>query len=674
MLRLSFLLYVFILLELTLQAQDTLELTPLSVQLDDVVVTAQYAPTDVRNATHNVTVIQQKEWREQGLVTLSELLQRQLTLNVTPDPILGNGLSIQGLGGQNVQIMIDGVPVVGRLGGNVDLTQLDLSRFVRVEIVAGALSARYGTNAAGGVINLITAKEQAGRAHFEVGGQYESVDLDRQFARAGYRLGDFQISGGVQRYRARFAPLANLRAGTLPWNPKDQYGYDATVRYRPSDSLDLSYSYRNFAERVGMYGEVRRPRFRPYAQDQFFDTYREDHALSGTYRISPDWSLDLTAGHNTFERFRTSERRDLDPDTTGLVAGEQDTTEYTGTLVRTSLVYGGPGKISAQIGLEYLRETGTGGRILDEESADGRAVLTNAATWIGVNYDVLPRWTLEATTRVGYNSRYRHPIVPALHLLFKPNHRTRVRAGYARGFRAPAVQELFFNFIDVNHFIVGNTELNAERSWNGRLSVDWDGTTRLPVQLSGELFYNRIRDRITLADVDDGRFSYVNLSDYGTHGLTLRGTYSPSPALTMTAGGALTRLQNNLANSEEGSELPGFRNLYEWRNELAFTPPGTGFSFRLDHRYVGRMDRYAFEADGSITQGFIGDYHLLHLTTNKRFWEDRLTLNVGVKNLLNRSRVPVTGGSGGGAHAGGGGGQLIDFGRSAFVGVVWRWE
>ncbi|MEO0734658.1 MAG: hypothetical protein AAFZ52_17620, partial [Bacteroidota bacterium] len=73
-----------------------------------------------------------------------------------------------------------------------------------------------------------------------------------------------------------------------------------------------------------------------------------------------------------------------------------------------------------------------------------------------------------------------------------------------------------------------------------------------------------------------------------------------------------------------------------------------------------------------ISQGCIGDYHLLHLTAQQNFWENRLALTAGVKNLLNRDRVPVTGGSGGGAHSGGAGGRLVDFGRNFFVGVRLR--
>ncbi|NJC26766.1 TonB-dependent receptor plug domain-containing protein [Neolewinella antarctica] len=653
---------------LTAQTPDSLVL---SVTLDDIVVTGQYAPTEARNAVHKVTVINNREWKEQGLMNLSELLQRQLTMNVSTDPILGNGLSIQGLGGQNVQIMIDGVPVIGRLGGEIDLTQLDLSRFARVEIITGSLSARYGADAAGGVINLITAQEQGGDWKLEAGGQYETIDLDRQYFRLGRKVGDFQVSGGLNRYQARFAEVDSLRAGAVPWNPKDQFGWDVGLRYRPNDSLSIRYEYRRFDETLSLYGAVRRPQFRPYVQDQFFDTGRRDHALSANYRVSPYLTADLVAGLNAFDRLRTTERRDLEPDTTSLVPGEQDTTRYTGQLLRLSLASTTGKKFDAQLGLEYRRETGSGGRILDTATLSKEPILTNAAAWLGLSYRPHADLTVEVTTRFGYNNRYAHPFVPALHLLWKPTPAWRWRASYAAGFRAPSVQELFFNFVDINHFIVGNKELAAEKSTNLRLGGEWGGSGKLPIQVSGEVFYNHLTDRITLADVSDGRFSYVNLAEYETHGVLLQFDYQAGEKITYSGGGALTRLTNAVA--VEDSSLPGFTGLFEWRNELTYRMPRAKMTLRVDHRYVGRRDRYQLSPEGSVTQGFIGDYHLLHLTANKAFWGDRIRLSAGVKNLLNRDRVPVTGAGEGGAHSGGTGSQLIDYGRNFFVGIAVGW-
>lgn len=662
------LLIILLLLGGTLSAQneDTLLL---SVDLADIVVTAQYAPTDVRNAVHNVTVLKLEEWRQQGVVTLAGLLQRQLTMSVTPDPILGSGLSIQGLGGQNVQIMIDGVPVVGRLGGEIDLNQLNLSRFVRVEIIAGSLSAQYGTDAAGGVINLITAKEQAMPWKLETGGQYESVGYDQTYLRVGRQLGDFQVDGGVNRISARYGSVDSIRAGVVPWNPKNQVGGDMNLRYRPTDSLSIHYGYQTFTERLSLLGPVRRPQFRPYLVDQLFDTERNDHSLSANYQFASNWTANFVGGLNHFTRHKRTQRLDIEPDTTSLQLGGQDTTRYTGQLARLSVSSTTNGRFDVQVGLEYRRETGAGGRILDVQTLDREPIIRNAAAWAGLTYRPLPTWTVEATARVGHNNRYSHPVIPALHVLWKPRPELRFRASAASGFRSPSLQELFFNFIDGTHFITGNQRLLAERSRNLRLSGEWSSNNNLPITVSGEFFHNEVSNRITLADVDQGRFSYVNLSNYQTHGLSSTIQAEPLQNLKISLGAAITRLLNPLANSEQ--DVPQFLSLGELRLEANYLHAKTGISLLLDHRYVGRRDRYQLTAEGSVISGFVGDYHLLNFTGNKSFLDDRINLNVGVKNLLNRERLPITGGGGGGAHSGGGsgGGQLIDLGRRIFVGL-----
>ncbi|MBK9274597.1 MAG: TonB-dependent receptor plug domain-containing protein [Flavobacteriales bacterium] len=86
--------------------------------------------------------------------TLGEALRNELTVRLGQDNILGTAVSMQGLGGENVKVLVDGVPVIGRQDGNLDLAQLDLTGIERVEVVEGPLSVNYGTNALAGTINL----------------------------------------------------------------------------------------------------------------------------------------------------------------------------------------------------------------------------------------------------------------------------------------------------------------------------------------------------------------------------------------------------------------------------------------------------------------------------------------------------------------------------------------
>ncbi len=103
----------------------------------------------------------------------------ELNVRLQNDPNLGSFLQMQGLSGQNIKILIDGVPVVGRVSGSIDLNQLPLTEVERVEIVEGPMSVLYGTDALGGVVNLITrdsrcAWEVRGLAHYESVGIHDT--------------------------------------------------------------------------------------------------------------------------------------------------------------------------------------------------------------------------------------------------------------------------------------------------------------------------------------------------------------------------------------------------------------------------------------------------------------------------------------------------------------------
>ncbi|MFN3876528.1 MAG: TonB-dependent receptor plug domain-containing protein, partial [Flavobacteriales bacterium] len=134
------------------------------LRLGEVVVTGQYAPGSAEAAVHKLRVIDAQRIRRMAAQHLGDALRDQLNLRLAQDNVLGASVSMQGLGGENVKVLIDGVPVTGRQNGNVDLSQLDLAGIERIELVEGPLSVSYGTNALAGTINLITKKSGAAPA------------------------------------------------------------------------------------------------------------------------------------------------------------------------------------------------------------------------------------------------------------------------------------------------------------------------------------------------------------------------------------------------------------------------------------------------------------------------------------------------------------------------------
>ena len=143
-----------------IQKEKIYELNEIYIPLDETVVTAQYAPGSTEKSVHKMKVISRKEIDARGSVNLRDVLANENNIRISQDNVLGSSLSMQGISGQNVKILLDGVPLIGRLNGNLDLSQINLNNIERIEIIEGPLSVNYGTDALAGTINLISQNNQ----------------------------------------------------------------------------------------------------------------------------------------------------------------------------------------------------------------------------------------------------------------------------------------------------------------------------------------------------------------------------------------------------------------------------------------------------------------------------------------------------------------------------------
>ena len=126
--------------------------------IEEVVITANYKPTGIDKSINPVRILNMDKLQTIGVQNVADALKFQGSINVVQDNLIGTQTSVQGLSGNNLKILIDGRPIIGRLNGNIDLSQLSTLNIDRLEIVEGPLSAQYGTDALGGIINIITKK------------------------------------------------------------------------------------------------------------------------------------------------------------------------------------------------------------------------------------------------------------------------------------------------------------------------------------------------------------------------------------------------------------------------------------------------------------------------------------------------------------------------------------
>lgn len=670
-----------------LHAQEDGDSITWSIAIDDVVVTAQFAPTAVENSVHEVRVIEREDIARQGMNNLADVLTQQLNFRVSSDPILGNSAQIQGVGGENVQVAIDGIPVIGRVDGSIDLSQIKLSDVDHIEIVEGALSAQYGNNAAGGVINIITKKSQLEKFNFLLASQLEDIGIMNYDALLSTRLDRFFFSISGNYYKSQFEPNDSLRlietttlldgsevqARKFPWNPKVQNSLNGKLGYRLNDSVDITYQQRYFTESVFLYGPIKRPSFNPYAFDETYLTVRHDHTLSLNAWLSPWLYLQSQTALNNFTRTKQYQRRELDSGTTTAITEEQDTSQFRSILHRMSFNTAGDRKINAQFGLEYLHETASGRRIIDTSAVRMKEPSQqNIAFWMSTRWAPVTKLVLQASLRYGHNSQFNHPLLPALNLRWNITDDWTLKSSYALGFRAPSIKELHFNFIDINHFIVGNSELQAEYSNNARVSLDYrtDLGDKQLLRVGIKGFYNNVRNKITLAEFAPLQYSYQNLETYATHGLNFTINYE-SKIISCESGFSITNIANDFA--EDVSHQPSFIPVAEVQSQLSVWIPKVNIDLLATHRFIAKQQQY-YLYEEEVLLGFIGQNHQVNATLNRAFWQKKLHVSIGVKNLLNQSSQTLSGGSNSGnPHSGNGQSILTGFDRSYFVRLQFSW-
>ncbi|MEL7122270.1 MAG: TonB-dependent receptor [Bacteroidota bacterium] len=652
------------------------------LDFDQVVVTAQYAPTDSKKAIQNIRVLDRAMIDKQGATNLEQLLQQDLNVRIQQDVLLGSSASVMGVQGPNIKIMIDGVPVIGRLDGNINLSQINLHNVERVEIIEGPMAVNYGTDALGGVINIITKNNQLNPVEITLNQQVETRGETVSNIDAGIRLDDdllLRVNGG----RDHFNGFSNDTLRSSLWYPKEQWYIDASLRKDFGNDHMIRYRFAHFDEEAQNLGRVRRPTFMPYAFDDIYLTQRTDHTLSHEGSLGQNFYLQTTAAYNDFDRVVSMYRLDFseegEPDQKNVLIS--DTTLFDSWLLRSVLASKlDESKINFQLGIELRYEKGSGDRIWEEQSENpAEADIGDYAVFSSIRYQPLKKLSTEVGLRLMHNTRYDAPLIPSVHLKYDFNDDFQFRASYAKGFRSPSLKELFLSFIDINHFIIGNPNLLAETSNNIQLNFNYKHDFKgLTLGVKTQLFYNDINDQIQLFPFieEDGviravprgqsnQLAYFNLDLSRIRGVNLKLALQKK-RLQLEIGGSRIYYFNPL--NDEFSEVDRYTPTTEWSGKINFKVPLVETDFSLFARVVDRFISYYEEStlEGDSARQRVEDgFSLLDATLSRRFWDDRLQLTLGVRNLLDNQQANAVGG-GGGAHTDGSTVQ-IGPGRSFFV-------
>lgn len=586
--------------------------------LDPIVVTASKAPARASQASGAVRLISRAEISRRAAPDLAVLLRDVPGVQLDPVPGSGAGVILQGLGSDRVLILIDGAPVAGRLGGEVDLTRLDPSLFERIEIVEGPQSTLYGSTALGGVVNLLTRDDLSRRV--EVTGQAGSLGhRDARLRLSEVVGGATSLSLDLGRRSVDVAPGKAPGTSGLAtrWD-----GMARLTRHLASGRLDLRV--------LGGYDEQQYP-------------------SSSSWNFNDNWHADALARLELGANGGTELRGHLSWYDHRLIASANPSArdgvaewDRQRTADLEAIHRGASGRYQWLVGGRVEREWLETERIAGGSRAtwsaapyaSGEAQLGQFRLSAGLRATAAELWGTNMAPRVGLSGRTRGGVYGKL--------------GLARGFRAPSSKELFFEYLNLgrgaSYLIRGNQDLAPETSWNSTVEV---GLVTSRVRLVARGFRNDLTDFIETTPAGDSAgipiFVYRNVGQARTAGLDLGADLNAGPA-TLSAAWAWLDTEDE----STGEPLLG-RADHQVRLAAAYSPGALFVRPELVHSSRTPVSR---SRTGAVT--YQDPFTRVHLAAGYRALAG-FDLSAGVDNLFDADPA----------------GAFLEQGRRWFVRLTW---
>ena len=536
-----------------MEANDSVRVNR-SYNLNPVVVTGSGHHQRLKSTATPVHVLSAQEISEQGITTFDEALTRMMPQASMAPNSMGTFLRLNGLGNKYILILMNGQKLSGDISNNVDLNRINMARVKRIEILDGAASSLYGSDAIGGVINIITDQPTSSVCSVtnttKVSGHgilTESINLDI------YKNG-FGSYTSFTHDRADSYQNNNLEYVKGSDTETQQTIAPFFTGYR-SNIVGQKFTYapnRHLALNAGMdyyYKITNRPETR---EDITGGTDYEMRYkglrwnIGGIYKFTAKNSLQANF---TVDRFRYGKEYDVATKKNAVgdyVQSKKQRTMEGEMKAILGLVEGSTTILGANYRKDYLTAT----------SGDIHQHAYTLATYAQHEHRLLRDLTATVGLRYTHHETFGNQFSPKAVLMYAPGN-FRFRATYSQGFRAPGLDEIYYRYFSVNRgkaqIIFGNPNLKAERSHYVSLNAEYRSDL-LAVSVTG--FLNRINDMVVRQDIP-------------VDGTSLAMLRQEFPEMTDEQAGKLerySRYQNSDLGDVKGLQMNVSANLFQGFN------------------------------------------------------------------------------------------------------------
>lgn len=631
----------------------------LSLMLQEVVVTGTGTEHYLKDAPVQTEVINRKALDSYGGASLEEILTGLCPSFDFNQSDMGSNMQLGGLGNGYVLLLIDGKKIHGDVGGQNNLGLIDPARIERIEIVKGASSALYGSDAMAGVVNIITKKhkEDILVENTTRGGSYGEV---RQSNTIQIKSGkwtsatNFQLkhSDGWQnttyedpnRYEK---PVTNSINKTVnrytDWQIAQRFDYQATK--------DLSLYADGSFYRKRIYRECGEPDYKTY---DFL--YRNTSVSAGGKLKLPNSNnvtMDINYDSHAYYYAYTRETWDKEYDDNGkeisfpYYPGDKGLqSDQKRLLIQLKGIFNLPYFNRLSVGADTEINWLDAPRRLDEDDVSDYTTSFYAQD----EWSPTSQLNITAGARLTLNQNFGVRVTPKISALYKLG-RFNLRATYSEGFKTPTLKELHYRYIRQMSLVIlnlGNKDLEPQTSRYVSAGVEYNGE-HFSINATG--YCNWLDNMITLVTIptsqapgdlvityDPARVrQYRNMDDARTCGVDVNARWTPIQSLTLAGGYSyLDTKANQYDTDDEVMKHVVIDGMAHHRATVSatWTHAWKRANYRLGLGIYGRIQSKRYYQDDGDGKG----YQLWRLNTRHQFnlnkrWNAEV--NAGIDNLFN---------------------------------------
>ena len=573
-----------------------------NIDLNEVVVTGTKSEITLKNVPVLTQVISARKMLELGITNATDALQNMVPgINIRHEGTLVK-VTLQGMDAKYVLFLIDGERIAGEVDGDIDYSMLNLENIDRIEVIKGASSSLYGSNAIGGVINIITKKinEPFDAKLYSRYSKYNEL----------YTGGSIALKKGIIGSRTSINFSRTDGYDITPdsphdWtqNPYTTYQISQKFEITPSSKFSLIpyFTYYQF-ERANVSAK--------HAHDLYIDL---NAGLKGQYFIGRN-SIDFSYYRDRYNTYSILEQ----------LNNRRDTVSY--DIIQTFRVQGNfhiSDKNILTAGLEYNTE-----RLFSIRMEGGIQNASEAVIYLQEDIHMGERWNLIAGLRGSNHSSYGLHAAPKLSLMYKLEP-FNFRASAGTGFRSPALKDLYLYFEHFGQFIIeGNPQLKPESSkylsGSAEFSRPWNNSS---VSVYRNVLSNMITEELVqLPDSSsETTYTYQNIASATIYGVDFLSKQKIIKGVWVSAGYSYVHSRDNETHNQLYNTTKNSGNISVDYN---FSKKNYSFTAQLYCQLMG--ERVYLNPDG--TTGYDRPYSSWRFTISQEYkW---LRISAGLDNIF----------------------------------------